>query len=322
MRFTPARLGLAAAIAVVVAAPAAHAANPAIARAQADWRDAIHKTATPGEGCFTASFPALAWSKVACKAAPNRPFLPRTGAARTIGRTTGNGVDYAIGVTGKISQAVGSFPVAKGVKSETGYGGAANTYSLQLNSNFFATTACAAGSTASMCAGWQQFIYSSSEKAVFMQYWLINYGTTCPTGWASYSGSCYKNSAAVSAPQIEITEIGDFSVSGTAVAGATDTVVFANGSTAYTTTGKDSVTVLASGWNQAEFNVVGDGGGSAAKFNKPVALTVKIAVADGATTAPTCVTNGGTTGETNNLVLGKCVAKAGATPSISFIEKN
>ena len=37
---------------------------------------------------------------------------------------------------------------------------------------------------------------------------------------------------------------------------------------------------------------------------------------------PKCLSNAGTTGETNNLNLGACKAKAGDTPLISFTESN
>jgi len=315
-------LGIAAALSIAVTAVPARAddARAHDARAHNDWRAAISKTPTPHEGCFQAAYPALAWTEVTCKSAPKRPYMPRHGKS---GRTVGNGDDFAIGVSGLISTATGSFPSVTGLKSETGYGGASNYYSLQLNSNFFTTTACNGGSTASECQGWQQFVYSSSETSAFMQYWLINYGSSCPSGgWEAYQGSCYKNSAAVNVPQLAITGLSGFKIAGTAVSGGTDTMVFTTSSTAYSTTGKDSVTVLAKGWNQAEFNVVGDGGGSNAKFNSGTKVTVEIAVKDGSTAKPTCESDDGTTGETNNLKLGSCTAASGATPSISFTESN
>jgi hypothetical protein len=79
---------------------------------------------------------------------------------------------------------------------------------------------------------------------------------------------------------------------------------------------------IASVWQQTEFNVVGDAGGSRAKFNEGVSVTVKIALSDGSTSKPTCVKNAGTTGETNNLDLGTCTASAGSPPYIEFTESN
>jgi hypothetical protein len=57
-------------------------------------------------------------------------------------------------------------------------------------------------------------------------------------------------------------------------------------------------------------------------FNKVSSFTVKIAVTDGTAGAPTCAKNAGTTGETNNLALGSCIASGGAKPAIEFVEAN
>ena len=141
-----------------------------------------------------------------------------------------------------------------------------------------------------------------------MQYWLIHWNTTCPRGWNSFSGDCYKNSAAVSAPQEPITDLSHMSITGSAVNGGLDTTVFADGGNAYKTTGPDSVVDLAGAWNGAEFNVIGPGGGSQADFNTGTSVKVRIAVTDGSTAKPTCKANAGTTGETNNLNLGACKA--------------
>ena len=79
---------------------------------------------------------------------------------------------------------------------------------------------------------------------------------------------------------------------------------------------------LASGWNQSEFNIIGDGGGSQANFNAGSHLTVMIAVDNGTSATPTCAVNAGTTGETNNLNLGACSGTGGASPFIQFTESN
>ncbi len=304
-------------------AEAASAAAPSAASPSADaqlreaWRTAIAQAPKPQEGCFKATYPSTAWTEVACHTAPQRPYLPRHGHR---GYTVGNGNDYAAVVTSLISSGTGSFPVVKGVTHETGYNSKANTYSIQLNSQFFTTPVCNGASTPSSCLGWQQFVYSNSGVA-FMQYWLINYGSTCPSGgWMAYSGDCYRNSAAVSVPTQVITQLGNLKLTGSAVAGGTDTFVFTTAREAYSTSGKDSVVDLASAWKQAEFNVVGDGGGSSAKFNTGSSITVQIALKDGSTAAPTCQADDGTTGETNNLTLGQCSTAGGSTPSVTFKE--
>ncbi len=130
------------------------------------------------------------------------------------------------------------------------------------------------------------------------------------------------NSKAVSVPKIAITSLSQFKMSGTAVKGGKDTLVFTNGSEAYTTSGADTVADLATAWTASEFNIIGDGGGSEAVFNKGSSVTVKIAVTNGTTNAPKCVANDGTTGETNNLTLGSCSAAGGSAPYIEFTESH
>ena len=312
--------GSACALSLASAASAAPGKSPASdAQLRATWRAAIAETPVPEEGCFQAAYPSVSWVRTACVTAPKRPYIPLNG--RRTANTVGDGNDYQAIVTGLISSGVGSFPVVKGLKSETGYGGKANTYSLQLNSEFFKSPVCSGATNPASCLGWEQFVYSNSGVA-FMQYWLINYGNTCPTGgWMAFSGDCYKNSAAVRVPTQVITQLPNLEVTGKATK-STDTMIMTTADGAYTTTGKDSVVDLAGYWNGSEFNIVGDGGGSNANFNSGTSLTVKIAYKDGLTAAPTCKPDDGTTGETNNLTLGACTPAAGARPSVKFIEKN
>ncbi|MCK9687986.1 hypothetical protein [Scleromatobacter humisilvae] len=315
-------VAFAAAVLSAAAVPTAFAqtATPDVATVSAEalmqenWRETIARTAVPHEGCFEAEFPNAVWVEARCTVAPDKVYVPhRSGGPQTVG----NGVDYAATVTNLMSAAVGTFPTVTGVTSEKD--GSSNVYSIQLNSNFMSTAACNGHSG---CLAWEQFVYSSSETAAFMQYWLIDYGNSCPSGWNAYQGSCYKNSAAVTVPKEPITSLATLKLSGTAVNGGNDTLVFTAGSKAYSTTGRDSVTYLATAWKQAEFNIIGDGGGSKATFNSGSSVTVKVAVTHGSTTAPTCASNAGTTGETNNLTLRSCSGVSGATPYIQFVESN
>jgi hypothetical protein len=118
------------------------------------------------------------------------------------------------------------------------------------------------------------------------------------------------------------TSLGSLSLSAAAASGGNDTVVFTDGTKAYSVSGKDTVLDISQVWQQSEFNVVGDAGGSRADFNEPVSITVKVALTDGTTSAPTCVANAGSTGETNNLDLGKCSTASGSSPYIEFTESN
>jgi hypothetical protein len=285
--------------------------------ARETWRATMHEIIAPGEGCFHGSYPILAWERVECAPAPGwRSVLPK---AKNNLETVGNGNDYAVQVTsGLISSSVGTFPTVTGVTSETDE--RKNTYSIQLNSNFMSGTAACLG--ISGCLSWQQGVYSSSEKAAFFQYWLIGIGS-CPSSWYSDGqGDCYKNSAAITVPTIAITDLPNLKMSVSAAKGQKDAVTFTNGTEAYTTSGADSVSDLATAWTATEFNVIGDGGGSEAVFNKGSSVTVKIVVTNGTTNAPTCVSNDGTTGETNNLTLGKCTSAGGASPYIQFTESD
>jgi hypothetical protein len=308
---------------VAMTSSSSAATSPELAALQATWRAAISQTPAPrGGGCFTAHYPSTAWSKVSCVTAPNTPLIPKTG-HNSGALTVGDGDDYAISTQTLISTGVGSFPKVKGLKTETGEG-QANAYTLQLNSEFFNGPVCAGAQTPSKCLTWLQYVYfaAKGQSSVFMQYWLINWDKTCPAGWNSFSPDCYKNSAAVGAPQEPITDLSQMSITGSAVNGGVDTAVFMDGANAYTTTGPDTVVDLAGYWNGSEFNIIGPGDGSEANFNSGTKLTVEIAVNDGSTAAPACLSDAGTTGETNNLNLGKCKTKAGDTPSISFKESN
>ncbi|GGA00966.1 hypothetical protein [Dyella caseinilytica] len=287
------------------------------AQFHAAWRQTMQHTSAPAKGCYHASYPSTVWAKVDCVKAPNRLYLPRH---KPEAQTVGNGNDYAAEISsGVISQTVGSFPSVSGVTSESD-DGESNDYSLQLNSNFMSTDAC---NGVSGCQAWEQFVYASGEGEAFMQYWLINYGDTCPSGgWMSYQGSCYMNSAAVSVPDDDISDLGNMTLTGTAVAGGSDTLTFTDGTEAYTTSGDDSVVDLATAWQASEFNIIGDGGGSEADFNSGSSVTVNVSLTDGSSDAPTCASNAGTTGETNNLNLGSCSTSGGSTPSIQFTESN
>jgi hypothetical protein len=309
------------------------AAADADAAARDDWRGVMAHNAQ-GEGCFQATYPNTIWEQVECKELHPRvhPIFHKPGE----GMVTGNGVDYVAEAPGLISSTLGSFPKVTGVKTEKsvgvpeyGDGGilGSNEYSIQLNTDFQGTTAACDGHSG--CVVWQQFIYATDyakegEAAVFMQYWLIGWGNSkCPSGFASAGGGdCYGNSKSVSAPDVKPTSLASLSVSASATSGGNDTVVFTDGTTAYSVSGLDTVLDISQVWKQSEFNIVGDAGGSRADFNEPVSITVKVALTDGATSAPTCVANAGSTGESNNLNLGKCTTKSGSSPYIQFAESN
>lgn len=328
-------LGLSA-LQVAAAAPATDAVADPEAAARANWHAFMSENPASAEGCFQAAYPSFVWEKADCavaqpKAHPVRR-QPKEGAAQVVG----NGADYAASAAGLISKAVGTFPTVTGVKSEQSVGVAsfggggilgANEYTLQLNTNFTGTTAACAGHAG--CTVWQQFIYATDyqvqgQGAVFMQYWLIGWGNArCPSGFMSAGGGdCFRNSAIAAAPDIPITSLGQLTITASAQSGGNDTVVLSDAGRAFSLSARDTVVDIGQVWRQAEFNVIGDAGGSEAAFNSGSSVAVKLALTDGSTQAPQCLANSGTTGETNNLNLGACTTASGASPSIQFTESN
>jgi hypothetical protein len=319
-----------------------------------DWRHTMHQMPAPQEGCYHASFPSTQWAKIDCAAPPAyKSALPNR---RT--QTLGNGADYVAQAPSghTFTSVVGSFPTVTGLTSEKGanvpFGSGesdgitgTNQYTLQVNTNIVNTAAC---KTYTKCYAWQQYVISTDTPAsltsskltgkteVFIEYWLINYGgstrATCPSGFinggADTSGvDCVQNTPAVVVYNglLPATQLASLSLSGTATANGTDKAVATYGTEAFTATVADSLTDISSKWTQAEFNVVGNAGGSQAQFNKGTSLTTKLALTYGSTTAPTCIAPSavdGTTGETNNLTGKSCTATGGSAPNVTFVQSN
>ena len=259
---------------------------------------------------------------------------------------------------------IGSFPTVKGVTSETGVSlynmngvaqgvVGANEYTLQLNTNNTYSPACGGYS---YCTAWQQYVMAtnvfvsgsySNRTEVFIEDWLYNYGVhpsdgsnICPTGFsdngADYIGpgdDCQLNSPAnpifwdaSGTGQLPITNLADLTLSGSATANGTDWATLTYNDQGYQASVKDCYTDIASVWNQAEFNVVGNYGGAEAQFNDGSAIVVQLALTDNSMRLPRCVFNGGTTGESNNLNFVPstsspvCCSYGGNDPSIEFME--
>jgi von Willebrand factor type D domain len=240
-------------------------------------------------------------------------------------------------------------------------GATPNSFSLQLNSKIFNTQTCNGSSpvptwtlTGGKCQGWEQFVYSSSNSGS-IQYWLENYGppgTLCPTprgascalggawpdGWCPFqftpSDPVYcvvngKNSAG--APAETITSLDPSSPGALKLTGAPagfngnadDSIYVTEGTTVYPATGGNYFPDLGNQWQEAEFNVFGDGNGSQAVFNANSTIQVRNSVASGTAAAPNC-DQASFTGESNNLTLVALlppVAHTG-TPSLVFTESN
>jgi hypothetical protein len=274
------------------------------------WHETMLKQPLPKNGTYEATYPNKEWKEVKYTITPPRyPMRPRHG-QRPL--TVGNGNDCsAQAPSGLISSATGSFDSVTGVTSESGQVNAtgpavANAYTLQLNTNFFPSTI--AGSPAG-CQGWEQFVFendggTSTNSVAYIQYWLINYGTTAPpgTGWNQFGSDWYRNSNMYSViPTQAITNLANLKLTGS-VSTNGDSWVFSTGTTLYAGTGDNSVKASA-GWNIAEFCVVGDAGGGQANFNAGAKIVSRTQIIYDGTAPPICVAQG-FTAETNNLSFG------------------
>jgi hypothetical protein len=292
----------------------------------ARWRKTIVHTTRPEKACFVADYPATAWTKIPCGKPPNVKF-----------QLAGGTGDESATVSGHISQAEGSFDAVIGVHSACSAscqngcpanytcssGNLKNNFSLQLNTNLFTSTKACNG-----CVVWEQFIFTNhgcpqvswttdllidvfapSPACAFIQYWLLFQanGTTpyspCQDGWRNGNPGCYVNSQnAVLYTPFSVDDLALMKLSG-AVAGVyskDDWVTFIYGGRATSAPGDNRLPELSQSWNQVEFNVLGNGGGSEVVFNPESMLVVRIQADNGARNAPMC--KGTRSGESNNLL--------------------
>lgn len=301
---------------------------------QQAWQTELVRSDTPTTGCFHAKYPSMIWESVPCNALPRRNHrLPvgkmttqgaagRTAPPDAVGATQGP-VSYALRGHGLISEAAGSFPTVTGLKTVNS-DSSPDEYSVQLNTNYDGTTS--ACQNHSGCTVWEQFLYGNDGPAnsayVLIEYWMINFGSTCPPGWSSDGDtSCWRQSKAVPTPHYPIGQLPNFRLTAKAAANGNDTVIFTNGTDAYSVSAKGNILNISSVWTQADFNVDGSNSGKKAYFNTGTSITTKLAVKDGTTLSPTCISDGGTTAEINNLILGACAVSAGVMPSIEFTGK-
>jgi hypothetical protein len=302
------------------------------------WRSMIERVPKPENACVTASYPDLQWHAIPCAKPPDNPLLPAHGLRDA---TVGDGTDFTAVVTGHVSFAEGEFQHVTGVKSEyveKRKHHRANVYSLQLNTQFFSTESCASlGSPDPQnCFGWEQFAYDTGRPVgVFIEYWLVDFGpggTKCPSGWhklfakSQNEVDCWINSALIPTPVVPITSLEKLRLLGAAAYSSRSqdfAELIVDYSSIYYVAGQNWFPDLDTQWQTAEFNILGDGGGDQAIFNAGSTIDVRTEVDSGATTAPSCVSQG-FTAESNNLFLSKTRAKWPQTqyPSIIFTETN
>jgi hypothetical protein len=293
------------------------------------WQNAIAALPVPGQGCFTASFPAIQWQETTCSSVhPEVPqqFIGRgpdedgVGAVpQQVAGCAGNSCDFAAQTVNSMTAAEGSFPSVTCASSpcESGLFGNAGTagnniYSLQLNTNFNlpATSSCSSALVPSACTGWQQFVYDSDLKEIQVEPALLGYDKTC-TGTFNSSdgaGNCYdENENTASVPQLTPQQLMSDSVKFVGQVGLvngieTDTVKLIVSGTSSAATAADNLVNLAGNWKDAQFGLYGDRGGGEANFIAGTDLKVNLVTHSGTTAAPQCVPFN-STGESNNLFL-------------------
>ncbi len=303
------------ALAMGITSGSALAATHPTVKTKAEWRSAISRVRQPGSGCFTASYPVLKWHSVKCVAAPKIPLVPgprSTSAKHGAPELVGDGTDFSAVVSGLISRGVGTFTgVSSGITEKGQNGGSGgqvtNAFSLQLNTQFISgDPACARAAVPANCQAWQQFVYtyaSSRTSEIFMQYWLINFDATCPSGWMAFESDCFTNSNATTVSTVTAAQLATVNLTGSAASGGLDSVSLAVGTgRATSVTNSDSKIDLAAFWNTTEWGVYGDGGGSEANFGANATLSAQTVITATSNAAPACVSEG-FTGETNNLKL-------------------
>ncbi|HEY1429627.1 MAG TPA: hypothetical protein VGF18_08640, partial [Candidatus Tumulicola sp.] len=259
------------------------------------WHHALVAEKLPAAGCFRATYPSTQWNAIRCVAAPNKYFPVPKNAHPKLGQTVGDGNDFSIDTTPNVvSTSIGTFPIVKGVTSERS-GDGSDSYTLQLNSNFFQSAACG---TLKNCAGWSQFAYSnppgSGSGTLFIQDWLValdSYFTSCPpnAGWENLGIGCVQNSPyAVELPNVNVTQLASVALTGVA-ASTGDSIYMSVGNDEYgmENVQGDGITDLSENWQGSEFNIIGDGGGDEAFFNTGAKITVNIQAEDGVLTKPT-----------------------------------
>jgi hypothetical protein len=286
-------------------------------QARKEWQKQMAKVPVPKKGCFTATYPDKRWKEVPCGPPSKYP--------NSVGGSIGNDVGPQVSPL-LISSATGSFDsVTPATITETGsWAGnptSANAFTIQMNTEFFSTTVCAGHAG---CQGWQQFIYSQNQcggPCVFLQYWLVNYGSPCPSAsWTQRGSSCFMNSASAPAPAITAAQLQSTTL--TATAAGMDTVVLTSPGGGANAMAADTVLNLASAWNTVDFIVCGDCCSTQANFSAGTTLVQRITVTDGSQNRPTCSTQA-STGETNNLSFGPTAPVAtGIGPALVYTESS
>jgi hypothetical protein len=253
-------------------AVAAHPAPIPMAKLQT-WSAAMRKVEKPSSGCYTATYPQLRWTGIACGPPPPKNAVPAA-PPPNYGLS-----DNIVQAPGRITSATGTIFDVANVTGEVVQGGlrpgASNVYSFQMNTNtvpIYSTAVCSAPANLPpgqpVCRGFVQFMFENSQivngsiaSYVFIEYVLNNYlnnHSSCPSNWSPVKGSCYYGTTTAPVPVQNFTDGASFVLTGEVVGGQhTVTFLTSMGNLVYFAP-SDGTLLDLSGWSQVQFNVFGD----------------------------------------------------------------
>jgi hypothetical protein len=303
------------------------------------WRQLMWKTPPPKGGCYSSSYPNTEWHEVPCTTAPPLPHAPAAGITPP-DLVGGVDPDLVAQASGPLSSSTGSLYSVTGVTSVAGPG--QNSFQLQLNTNTFGGPRSPLCGNQSNCFEWQQFIYQntgclqvdSKHSCVYIQYWLVNHTSPCPTtptagghswnyfgGGPGQSSGCYINGNTTPVP--DQTVVAGLRLKGNTSAGAQSAVFEDSTGTSYNSSDGGDLLGMGASWRRAEFNIFGNCCGNQAVFNPGSTIVVLTNVDDGTANVPTPVRQS-YTAESNNLTLVSppCLLGGSQQPGILFTESN
>ena len=304
-----------------------------------NWRRSMLSSRLLAKGCFHAVHPDTRWEEVPCNSSPLCSSFPFGCLDFDVG---GENISPSLetgGMTGggaTISSAEGSFQVTNvsSVYSEhPGSGVTINDeYSVQLNTTSdFNVPVCADAADPAHCYSAPQFVFanygSSYPGRLTIVYWIMNYGDSCPLGWAYHgNSSCVKRGPSIDIAENQpITNLANLKLTATVTSDGADTLTLSTGSDIYALNppGQESYANLAQRWNFVEFNVFGSDGSARAVFNPNATILVQTILTSSTTSSPT-FSKFGMTAESNNLnfVQSSYCAFGGTEPKIQFLESN
>jgi hypothetical protein len=232
----------------------------------------------------------------------------------------GFGEDFMAAMTsGSITSVTGTFPVVTNMTTT-------NPFSLQINTSLgYGEPLCNGAANPSICYGWQQFVYNSSNGTLSIQHFLYLYGSpACPnSSWTHYSdGHCelLQFTAPNFVPLVPIANLGGIKIVGS-TGGGVDTVQFTYNGTTYPDYSQPTVFALSQWWNAAEVNIFGTCCGTVLFVNSGALVGVNISLTSTATSSPYC-RHESSTGEQNNMSLNAdwCCSVGGDNPGITFFQ--